>query len=127
MVILNKNDYFDEEDKILYNTDYFQTLQINPSAEFFDLHLHLIKEDLESNILTKKEYDFLNIKYPKMPIFYYLKKVHKDPIKPPGRPKIAGINSLTSNLSQYIDRQLQKYVSDLKSYLKYTISRMQAV
>lgn len=57
-----------------------------------------------------------------MPLFYYLPKVHKDPIKPPGRPIIAGIGSLTSGLSQYIYLHLQKHVIQLDLYLKDTSS-----
>lgn len=57
-----------------------------------------------------------------MPIFYYLPKIHKCLANPLGRPIIAGIGSLTSNLSQYVDRQLQKHVPKLNSYLKDTTS-----
>lgn len=47
-----------------------------------------------------------------MTMFYYISNVHKNLTKPLGRPIIAGIDSLTSALSQYIDRQLQKYVTN---------------
>lgn len=55
---------------------------------------------------------------PVTPIYYHLPKVHTSTTNPPGRPIIAGIGSLTSPLSEYIDFFLQKYVVKLDSYLK---------
>lgn len=48
----------------------------------------------------------------------HIAKVHKDMEKPPGRPIIAGIDSLTSNLGSYIDHFLQRLVTSLPSYIK---------
>lgn len=53
-----------------------------------------------------------------MAFFYHLPKVHKDLSNPPGRPIISGINSCTSQLSQYLDIYLQDYVKELPSYLR---------
>lgn len=64
-----------------------------------------------------------------MALFYYLPKVHKNPIKPPGRPIITGVDSLMSNhsTSQYIDHHLRKYILKLDSYLKDTSSVIKEV
>lgn len=51
-----------------------------------------------------------------MPIFSNLCKIYKNRTKPPVRPIIAGINSLTSSLLQHIDRHLQKFVVILEFY-----------
>ncbi|XP_063808965.1 uncharacterized protein LOC135016854 [Pseudophryne corroboree] len=61
-----------------------------------------------------------------LPVFYRIKykillltyKVHKNKEHPPGRPIIAGLDSLMANLPHYIDLKLQHYVKSLKSYLK---------
>lgn len=44
--------------------------------------------------------------------------MHKSLTNPPGRPIISGIQSSTSQLSQYLDIYLQDYVRTLPSYLK---------
>lgn len=62
-----------------------------------------------------------------MPLFYYLPKIHKDQKNPPGRPIIAGINSPTSNLSEYINIHLQKHVIKLNSYLRDTTSLIENI
>lgn len=64
----------------------------------------------------------LYVTNPRKALFYYLPEIHKHPTKPPGRRVITGVDSLTSNLSQYIDHNLQKYVIKLDSYLKDTDS-----
>lgn len=57
---------------------------------------------------------------PQVPVMYYLPKVHKDPLKPPGRPIISGIGSITSRAGRYIDNYLQPLVVNTPSYLKDT-------
>lgn len=54
---------------------------------------------------------------PCMAIYYHLPKGHRNIENPPGHLVISGTDSLTSNLSEYIDLQLQKYAINLPSYL----------
>lgn len=74
---------------------------------------------MEKRIITKKknEFQFLNRQQPLTPHFYHIPKIHKDQINPPGRPIIAGIDSLTSNLGCYIEHFLQELVVQLPSYV----------
>ncbi|OCT72027.1 hypothetical protein XELAEV_18035011mg, partial [Xenopus laevis] len=75
----------------------------------------IIKPDDKGGGIKK---NYLTIQYPKLPLFYILSKIHKEPEKTPGRLIISGIDSLTSNLSHFIDAKLQPYVSNLPSYLR---------
>lgn len=118
VVILNKTDYLKESHLILSDNTYYLPLSENPLCDHQTTYMNLINKAYENTILNKKERDFLINKDPTIPIFYYLAKIHKSVTLPPGRPIIAGINSLTSNLSQYVDHNLQKYVTKLPSYLK---------
>lgn len=77
-----------------------------------------IGEAYDQQILSKSERNFILLKSPATPNFYFLQKLHKNPSRPPGRPIIAGMDSLTSGLSEYLDRQLQRYVINLPAYLK---------
>lgn len=127
IVILDKIQYLDEANRILADTNYYKALDHNPLKTHIASYSDLIITAYSDGVLNKKEFDFLNIKDPVMPIFYFLPKVHKDPKKTPGRPIIAGIDSLTSRLSHYVDLYLQKYVIKLPSYLKDTSSVILAV
>ncbi|XP_077137274.1 uncharacterized protein LOC143799701 [Ranitomeya variabilis] len=77
-----------------------------------------IQEAYERNILNNTEKRFLSNPAPTMALFYHLPKLHKNCEKPPGRPIISGIGSLTCHLSHYIDLFLQDLVKSLPSYLR---------
>ncbi|XP_063315812.1 vomeronasal type-2 receptor 26-like [Pelobates fuscus] len=55
------------------------------------------------------------------------KHIHKDPVLPPGRPIVAGVDSLLSPLSQYIDTLLQPLVLKTKAHLKDSINLLQTL
>ena len=50
--------------------------------------------------------------------FYLLPKIHKNPIKPPGRPIVSNCGMPTENLSEYLDFHLQPLVKNIPSYIK---------
>lgn len=118
VVIQDTKDYLKEAKNILYDTRYYEILTNDPSKSHFAEYTALIQSTYESHVITKKELEFLTPSNPVMPIYYHLPKVHKTLTNPPGRPIIAGIGSLTSSLSEYIDLFLQRYVTNLDSYLK---------
>lgn len=65
-------------------------------------------------IINDQEFNHFSSEYPRIPVIYFLPKVHKDPNNPPGRPIVPWINSITCRLSAYIDSFLQKYVPQMK-------------
>lgn len=127
VVILNKTDYIAESHNILSDLIYYRPLKEDPTPIFHKSYTNLINKAFDDTILNKKERDFLTIRNPTMPIFYYLPKIHKNETSPTGRPIIAGIDSLSSHLSKYVDLNLQKYVSKLPAYLKDTTDMNQVV
>lgn len=64
---------------------------------------------------------------PRKPVIYFLQKVHKDPINPPGRPIISGLDSVTSQIGKYIDGFLQSLVSQTPSFIKDSSQVIQAL
>ncbi|CAH2291902.1 Hypothetical predicted protein [Pelobates cultripes] len=79
----------------------------------------------DNGIISLKNFDFLFQKSPVIPIFYFLPKTHKRLPDPPGRPIISGVNSLTANLSAYVDSFLQKYAQGAPSFIRDTKSFLQ--
>ncbi|XP_075438932.1 uncharacterized protein LOC142481350 [Ascaphus truei] len=112
--------YKGEAERILSDDITYARLKTNPHKEFCIEFLTLLDKGSTTGVLNEKEYDYLNIKFPVMPIFYFLPKIHKDIKAPPGRPIISGIGSLTLRLSEYIDGFLQPYVAEMRSYLRDT-------
>lgn len=109
IVIMNRDDYEKEVHRQLSNDIYYVKLQDDP------------KDTIERNINIlegkkcqhkKKEFDTfpLNVRTPK---FYILAKTHKTPesdlpLKYPGRPLVSACNSLTENISKYVDYVLKR-------------------
>uniref|UniRef100_A0A8C5PYV0 Reverse transcriptase domain-containing protein n=1 Tax=Leptobrachium leishanense TaxID=445787 RepID=A0A8C5PYV0_9ANUR len=87
----------------------------------------LLQKGNQLGIINETEFKYLNIIYPKIPVFYLLPKIHKDINNPPGRPIISRIESITSRLSQYIDILLQPLVKTTQAYLKDTTNVLELI
>ncbi|XP_075462091.1 protein-arginine deiminase type-2 isoform X2 [Ascaphus truei] len=120
IVIMDSAYYKKESMRILSDPTTYQKLPGNPTAKFKLALNKYLDKGFTDGIITKGELEFLDIEQPRIPIFYFIPKIHKDLWNPPGRPIISGIKSMTSNLSQFIDSALQKYVSQIPSYLRDT-------
>lgn len=75
---------------------------------------------MENNILPQKFAEKLIPLDPKKPKWYFLPKIHKSLINPPGRPIVAGCGSMTEYLSQFLDWFLRPLLDSVPSYLKDT-------
>ncbi|XP_044134272.1 uncharacterized protein LOC122926834 [Bufo gargarizans] len=120
IVILNTEDYNRECCRQLTDVEVYTRLTMDPINEFYPQLVKLCEKGAGANILLESEAKFILNTQCRLPVFNYLPKVDKCLTAPPGRPIISGINSLTANLSQYVDHQLQPIVKDTKCYLKNT-------
>uniref|UniRef100_A0A8C5PLH9 Uncharacterized protein n=1 Tax=Leptobrachium leishanense TaxID=445787 RepID=A0A8C5PLH9_9ANUR len=125
IVIWSKESYKEEALRLLDDNSTYTKLTKDPVSEIRHKLIPFLQEGLDKNILNKSEFDYLSIEFTKVPHFYILPKVHKDPLKPPGRPIVAGIDSISSRLSEYVDVLLQPLVCKIPSHLKDTISMLQ--
>ncbi|CAJ0962483.1 unnamed protein product [Ranitomeya imitator] len=58
------------------------------------------------------------VKFPVIPTFYMLPKVHKSLSNPPGRPIVSGIEGLYEKSCIYLDFFLQPIILNLESYIR---------
>uniref|UniRef100_A0A8C5M0M6 Reverse transcriptase domain-containing protein n=1 Tax=Leptobrachium leishanense TaxID=445787 RepID=A0A8C5M0M6_9ANUR len=123
-VILSKEQYNEEVFRILNDETTYGKLKKDPIKDIRNELESLLQGGNKKGILTKSELDYLLMEFTKTPHFYILPKIHKDPLKPPGRPIVAGIDSITSHLSEYVDILLQPIVQTIPSYLKDTLSML---
>ena len=70
------------------------------------------------NLITEKNFDYLNIQNPTEARFYLLPKIYKKNI--PGRSIYSSINHPTSNISKFFDEHIKKYVPKTHSYVRDT-------
>ncbi|XP_053567403.1 prostaglandin reductase 2 [Bombina bombina] len=118
IVLQDLDDYLMEARRILQDVSYYTHLTYDSTTKFLAILNDLIEFAYGEGIVSKHEREYLVPKEPNHAFYYHLPKIHMDPICPPGRPIIAGIGSLTDNVSSYIDYFLQKYVSGLESYIR---------
>ncbi|XP_077116947.1 uncharacterized protein LOC143773356 [Ranitomeya variabilis] len=120
IVILDRVTYHEESIRLLSDTTTYKKLISDPTLQFSHKLKSLCLKGQSLGILNKKEFSFVLNKDPSLAIFYHIPKMHKSTTCPPGRPIISGINSLTSNLSRYVDMHLQKCMQLIPAYLKDT-------
>lgn len=116
-VIMNQTDYHAEVMRQLHDTKVYALLTTDPLPRLSSLISNLIEEALANNIIDHKTSTFLNNEQPSTPQFYILPKVHKSLIAPPGRPIVAGTNSIFQNLAIFLDKILQPAVMNIPSFL----------
>lgn len=78
----------------------------------------------EDDLLSKKEFDYLQVKEFTISTFYIIPKVHKNQENPPGRPIVSAVGGPLERIGRYIDTllglvvQLPSYVKDTGHVLK---------
>uniref|UniRef100_A0A8C5MP67 Reverse transcriptase domain-containing protein n=1 Tax=Leptobrachium leishanense TaxID=445787 RepID=A0A8C5MP67_9ANUR len=127
IVILSKELYQEEVMRILNDDHTYGKLKSDPVKDIRHKMEPLLQEGLDKGILNMAEFEYLSMKFTRTPHFYVLPKMHKNPVKPPGRPIVAGIDSITSHLSEYVDTILQPIVCTIPSHLKDTLSMLQTL
>ena len=120
LVILNKIDYVSECTRQLQDTNFYCPLPGDPTISFKTTISEILGRFSHSGEITDKEFDFLSVQHPRIPVFYTIPKVHKNPAHPPGRPIVSGIGSLTSNISTFVDFFIRPIAEELPSFVKDT-------
>lgn len=115
LVIQDREIYLVEALRLLGDNATYEKLPGDPLPGYITSLKQLLDGAREQGVITKNEYLFLNKEHPLTPHFYHIPKIHTDQTNPPGRPIIAGIDSLTNNLGCYIDHFLQEIVLQLPS------------
>lgn len=127
-VILNMNDYFGECYRQLDDVNYYTELathQMEHTTKIYKNCLHsaykrkVIPAALCNSLMPKPE--------AKVRQFYILPKIHKSPqlwpipnLIPPGRPIISNVNSIDTNICQYVNAWLTPIVVKLPQVIKST-------
>ena len=115
---MDVNDYDDEANRQLQDTQYYQKLNYNPTGD----HTNIIRNTLEklknNNKLDEDIAEGLRPLKPRTPRFYLLPKIHKE--NNPGRPVISSVDCHTSRISSFVNYHIQDSRQSLKSYVRDT-------
>lgn len=100
-MVLNTSDYVAKADTQLSNDVFYKLLSNNPCEQF--IIDRILNKALEMEWITKAKYEFLRVEHPVTPAFFLLPKIHKRLVISPGRPIVAGNNSLSQPLNKFVD------------------------
>lgn len=117
--------YKGEMNRLLEDSDTYRLLTSNPSKSVREELERIIQYGIDNQLLSKNEAEYLFPTVSKIPVIYYLPKIHKNSINPPGRPIVSGIKSLTSRLGEYIDLHMQPLVRKTPAFLMDTKHTLQ--
>ncbi|KAM4043956.1 uncharacterized protein ACNLHF_014260 isoform 1-T2 [Anomaloglossus baeobatrachus] len=120
IVIMSVEKYEREVTRQLREKATYMRLPSNPLEKYISELAVILDRALEIGLIDKKMYDGLCRKYPKIPTFYILPKIHKDAVNPPGRPIVSGMEGMCDPICKFIDYYLQPMVETLPSYVRDT-------
>lgn len=99
--------------KILENSEWYETIKPDTLERAHSSLTDLITEENRLGVIDNNMKEFLSIKFPIVPVFYTLLKIHQGFIPPLGRPIVSSIGSSTEAVSQLIDDYLRTHVHSL--------------
>ncbi|CAJ0955099.1 unnamed protein product [Ranitomeya imitator] len=110
--------YEAEAKRQLNNTQYYQRLPSDPTSLFLSKFEQLLCRAAQFSIITPQEKRYLEVANPVTATFYMLPKIHKDSVRPPGRPIVSSIGSMCEKAGEYLDFFLQPIASSLPSFIR---------
>lgn len=114
IVLQNVSGYKTAIERQLRDEKYYRKLKSDPTYQS-EVNTFLEKA-VNRGVISNKLLFF--VKSPSIPVLYILPKIHKSLEHPPGRPVMAGINSVTASLSTFVDYHIKPLVFELPTFLK---------
>ncbi|XP_056425227.1 uncharacterized protein LOC130366892 [Hyla sarda] len=112
--------YEKEASRQLRDNVCYKRLTFNPLSKYKQELAAILELGVEEGVITQKQFSYLLPEHPAVATLYLLPKIHKGLENPPGRPIVAGNNSLSEPICRYIDHFLKPIVESLPSYLRDT-------
>ncbi|CAJ0940426.1 unnamed protein product [Ranitomeya imitator] len=116
--------YEEQAERLLNDTSCYRRLPSNPLPAYQMELIKILDEAFAKGIIPKQLLDTVQKMVPKLPTFYLIPKVHKNPENPPGRPIVAGNEGLCEIICDTLEHFLRPLVISLPSYNKNTTSAL---
>ena len=115
---MNTTDYLHEGYRQLQDTNFYQKIPEDITHKISDKIADQLIKMRSLNLITEKNFEYLNINNPVEARFYLLPKNHKKNI--PGRPICSSIDHPTSKITKFVDEHIKEYVPKTASYVRDT-------
>ncbi|XP_043911489.1 deleted in malignant brain tumors 1 protein-like [Protopterus annectens] len=127
VVVMNWSDYDKEAKRQLSDRHYYAEMSINPTFRFkkqIDDFLSIARDE---GIITANVLQQLTIQDSANQYIYFLPKIHKDPVNPPGSPIVSSRGYITEPLSIFLTKYLKPLLSQVRSRLQDTTEFLQII
>ena len=119
IVIMNRDSYLKKVYDHLNDHKYYAKLTTDPTKDLITNINSFIETAVNHYLLSENTAKFITpTTNQRIPLFYILPKIHKKDI--PGRPIVSAINSVTENMSEFLNLCIQPLLPKLRSYIKDT-------
>ncbi|XP_043922383.1 zinc finger protein 605-like [Protopterus annectens] len=127
VVVLNWCDYDSEAKRQLLDQRYYSVMAIDPTFRFKKQIDEFLVWARNEAIITNEIMHQLMIQDSASQHIYFLPKIHKDPVNPPGRPIVSGKGYITEPLSLYLTKHLKPLLYVVRSRLQDTTNFLQII
>ena len=119
IVVLDRQHYIAEGNKHLSDTNTYRPLTLDITSQTKDKINRILTQMKKDGFLTTVYTDYCRPPSEhRTSRLYFLKKIHKNPMGI--RPIVSSTNSITENISAFVDHWLQPFVNKLSSHIKDT-------
>lgn len=77
IVIMDRADYVEEANRQLQDASFYEPINGDPTKHLQRLSTLVCREAFAMGIIEKGEFEYLQVPFPRVPIFYTLPKIHK--------------------------------------------------
>ena len=120
IVVMDTADYVTEAQRQLTDESTYIQLAHTPTEKFNQEVEQYLENMVKTGDITESVKKLLVSSKPKTPHIYFLPKIHKQKLPPPGRPIVSTNNCPTEKISAFVDHFLSPLVKEQKSYVQDT-------
>ena len=120
IVIMNTADYVKEAERQLSDEKTYKKLQDNPTKNYpYEIN-NIIDDMVINGDINENVAKILRNNETRTPQMYFLPKIHKGTLPPPGRPIVSANGCPTEKISAFVDHFLNPMVNEMNSYVEDT-------
>ena len=120
IVIQNTTDYIMEANRQLGDDTTYVKTKSDTTKQYNDEVNTQIEALVKNGEITEKLAKILKNDKPRTPQIYFLPKIHKGKLPPPGRPIVSANGCATEKISAFVDHFLNPLVKKMESYVEDT-------
>ena len=117
---MNTKDYVNEADRQLSDTNTYKKQENDLTIKHQEEVNEYLNQMVANGDITESIAKILRTLIPSTPQIYFLPKIHKGTIPPPGRPIVSANGYPTEKISAFVDHFLNPMVEKTKSYVEDT-------